>query len=473
MSADELHLGLESNAEGTVQDLLRHRAKDTPLHFETPSWSSVRAIVAETVSANPTDGIAILDASAGDPDLASPVIQGWRQAQLDEDTATLVLHRLRTLDLGPVVHEIVDLLLDQSETADAPPTWTRSAAAFELADQAWSAIDEAPNDSERDDGLSQAINDPAGKLTQFHINTIAADWRSAGDNWTGLPAPTKNRLETLANAGGHNAAMAQIVLASRLHFFDAADRAWCEAQVLPLLYWDDPERARRAWDGYLYWGRWTDHLLEAGLLRAYIDAAANAASFSDELRDRLCEHLAYVALVSKVHPLESSWLTDLTSTADPAVRSNWMLNVGWGLEQLPHGGAAEQQWQRWMKRYWNNRVNGTPTQLTPEEVAAMATWIPNLTSSTEEAVGIATQRPARLPEHSSLLHKLDADKIQRAPEAFARLVAHLLKGTTQPFHSCHSLKQVVALFKAQVRTVDVRPIVEQALRLGCSDAPSW
>jgi hypothetical protein len=74
--------------------------------------------------------------------------------------------------------------------------------------------------------------------------------------------------------------MAEIILASKLHFFDAADRTWSDAHVLPLLDWADPSRARRTWDGYLRWGRWNDHLLDAGLLTAYLHLAVLATSVS-------------------------------------------------------------------------------------------------------------------------------------------------------------------------------------------------
>ncbi|HEY3143013.1 MAG TPA: DUF4020 domain-containing protein [Acidimicrobiales bacterium] len=470
ITAAELHDQIGSDPAAALQELMRFR--DATGAFDSPNWSGVRSVIAETVTLHPSDGLTILNASEDEPDVLSAVIHGWEGATLDQEAAEAIFTTLAAIDLTPVVDDVAELLLAGGQDTNEPPEWTRSAAAYDLAAAAWSALDQRETHDEPHDWLGVAINDPAGKLTQFHVNAIAAEWRAAGDSWSGLPEAARGHLEDLISTGDHRAAMAETVLASKVHFFSAADSTWCDSHVLPLLDWSEPARARRAWDGYLYWGRWNDHLLNAGLLTAYIETAAHIGSFPDDLRHRLCEHLAFVALVSEVHPLDNGWLTNFTSKADAGTRTDWMHEISSALRQLPPENA-EHQWERWMQRYWVERVAGVPLQLTEDEVAAMANWILHLTQSTDQAVDLATKRPARLAEHSAFLHQLTTERIQRSPAALARLVTHLLQGTEPPFYDGYSLKEAVTAFKAQSPPIDTAPIIEQALRLGWQDAPGW
>ena len=99
----------------------------------------------------------------------------------------------------------------------------------------------------------------------------------------------------------------------------------------------------------------------------------------------------------------------------------------------------------------------------------MAEWTINLDASMHEAVDLATQQPARFEQHASLLHDLDGDdRVDRSPADIARLVAHLLKNTNAPFYGGYSLRPLVT--RLRTHRVEVNEIIEQALRLGITDA---
>ena len=154
--------------------------------------------------------------------------------------------------------------------------------------------------------LERAINNTGGWLAEFWLHAVSYDWNSDRDAWTGLGAESRGAIEELLQRRDLHGAVAEVIVASQLHFFFAADREWCQANVLPLLAWDEPERARRTWDGFLSWGRSTDQLLDAGLLRDYLDATAHVGLFEDEMRRQLAQHLAAVALYSEIDPM--SWV---------------------------------------------------------------------------------------------------------------------------------------------------------------------
>jgi hypothetical protein len=120
--------------------------------------------------------------------------------------------------------------------------------------------------------------------------------------------------------------------------------------------------------------------------------------------------------VGEVDPLP--WIRTFTVTVQVGDRVEWMNQVAWMLDQLPDE-LVEHQWQRWMRQYWEDRLDSVPVQLTLEEASAMAAWVVHLTDSIKDGVGLATR----------------------------------LRGQPEP--------------------VDVDAIVEEALRLGCSGAPQW
>ncbi len=217
-------------------------------------------------------------------------------------------------------------------------------------------------------------------------------------------------------------------------------------------------------------GRASDQLLAAGLLNQYLASVARIGEFRDELRRRLCQHLASIALNSEIDPFEGA--PTFTATVDVAVRTEWMDQISWQLAALPLD-AVEYQWQRWMRKHWADRLESIPNQLTYQEASAMASWVVYLGDSMREAVALAIAHSAGLVQHTQLLVDLTSERVAHAPEAVASLITHLLKGTQRPFYECYAVRDVVTALRAQPIPPDVEAITEQAVRLDCGDAPTW
>lgn len=58
-------------------------------------------------------------------------------------------------------------------------------------------------------------------------------------------------------------------------------------------------------------------------------------------------------------------------------------------------------------------------------------------------------------------------------EATGRLLAHVLRGTIQPFWHCSDLRTVVTRIAPSLVADVLANVRNEALRLGCSDAHSW
>jgi hypothetical protein len=471
MTVESLHQLIESDVGDAIVELRSYENAVPP--FDRPTWNDAITVLAETVRRWPVDGFAVLDAAGGDHlDLMRAVIRGWSKATVEDDTAELILLRLMTVDLAAMSDDVAKLLSEGGQGESTPTEWHRMGSSRHLAVRVWEAIDPGGPAAERMNWLSQAVNHPAGWLAEYWLHAISADWRSAGETWSGLPAATREQLDLLLTGEDQRTAMAEVILASQVHFLFSADSGWCEENVLPLLDWADPARARRTWDGFLAWGRWTDRILRAGLLTQYLATTRHIGEFSDEAGRQLCRHLAAIAVYSEIDPIAYGWASTFTTTVDTSVRAEWIDQVTWFLGQMPPD-AVEHQWQRWMHQYWRDRIASIPTQLTIEEASAMTQWVPYLTNSMTDAAITAMEHPARLRGHSMLLAELTNDRIDRAPAELATLIAHLLRGTNPPFWDCHHLRDVIRMLRDQGNQIDVTPILEQAVRLNCGDAPTW
>lgn len=465
MTAADLHERITANAADAIAELRRY--EDVSHSFDGPSWRDALGVLVEAVRDHPADGFAVLDAAGGDnPDIVRGVISGWSAAAVDEETAEVILERLSQVDVWAVAEDLSRLLADGGRGDTNPTEWHLFAAAKRLAVDVWTAVDAEPPPADVHDWLGRAINSAAGRLAEFWVHAIAASWRAAGDNWTGVPSETRDQLEVLLAGEDARTAMAEVVFSSQVLFFFGADRVWCEAHVLPLLEWSDPVRARRTWDGYLTWGRWNDQLLDAGLLTDYLAAAGHLDEFEKELRRQLCSHLAGVAVSSEVDP---QWMQTFTRTVEPADRVEWMSQVAWMLDDLPEA-AVEHQWQRWMRPYWQGRLESIPVELTTEEASAMATWVVYLTDSIGDGVTLATAQPAGFRERTNILHDLGENRVHHGPAEFAKLIAHLMRGTQPPFWGGHYLAKIMPELRRGADPADIEAIVEESMRLGCEGA---
>jgi SIR2-like protein/uncharacterized protein DUF4020 len=467
MTAQALHDHIRAEPSAAITELLQYKSATSI--FDGPTWDDATDLLVEVARAWPEDGFAILDAQGGGhPDVVNAVIRGWAASAVDDETAESIVERLTHVDLATARDEITRLLAHGGQGQAAPTEWHRLQAARRLAASVWTAIPVRPAAGDAKEWLGRAINHPAGQLAQFWVKAIEADWRAAGDTWPGLSETTRQQLEAMLAGQDDRVAMSEVIFASQLYFFHSTDRTWCLDNVLPLLDWQNPVRARRTWDGFLTWGRWNDQLLSASLLSQYLETAKHVAEFREELRRQLCLHLATIALHSELNSPADGWIKTFTATVSVNVRTDWMNQVCWRLRELP-AEAIEHQWQRWMRRYWAGRLASIPSQLSDQEASAMAAWVIYLTDSVEDGVTLATEHSASLADHSQVLQDLTEERIIRAPDSIARLLTHLLQGTQQPFYECHSLHQIAEILRRQPTHVDVSGITEQAFRLGCGD----
>ncbi len=468
VTSAELRTKLAADPAQAIELLYSYRDAHTP--WNGPSWNGVLQLVAQTVAESPRDGLTVLDVDRTPGDLTGAVIHGWSRATLDEPTAAEVIDRLGQLDKAVFADDLARLLGDGGRYDHSPTDWARLPGARSLAVAVWSALPR-PDDSvilDVDDWLETAINRPAGNLAQFWLHAISVQWKAQGDDWQGIPADSRAALDAMIGAEDEHGQLAEVMLASNLHFLHAADASWCEQHLLCRLRWEDPDRALRNWQGFLILGQPRDRLLIAGLLKEYLNAAANADRFTDEHRRQLAEHLAAIAVYSEVEP--TSWLAEFTRRAALGLVVQWIEQVAWRVGQLD-AEAADAQWTKWMRTYWLARLDNTPTAFSNDEASALVGWTTNLAGFYEEAVEIATRHAVNLANADWFVRELGTR--HKPAEPTGRLLLHVLSGSSPPFWDYRSLEAIVANVKPRLDPGVLARIKNEAVRLGCHTAHTW
>jgi len=463
MTESDFHERIVEDPAALVDELLTFEGRD--FSVDGPSWFDVLVLVERAVTENPDDGLLLVSLPQLNPRLLGAVLNGWSSAEIDNTQVEPIVEALDGIDLSEVAREVAHLLADGSDGNAKSSVWHGSEGARRLSLKLWSGLEtELPDAPER--WLEVAVQSTAGTIALYWTHAISADWSDDPSRWDGLSEAAKAALDLMLDEGLSRSVMAQVILVSQLDFYFRADRDWTVAKLLPFLDWAEPDQAQRSWDAFLFWGRWQDNLLDAGLFDMYMGVVDRWGLVSASTRERMCVHLAGIAIYSSRNPL--SWLDAFVNRASANDLADWAREVRTILQQVSNE-TVENEWHRWMSRYWTNRLRSMPRPLDPAESSEMAIWSLFLSESTESAVGLALEAPLGTGEHNDLLWLLDDDRFDRAPSAFVRLLSHALESKSQPFYGQHNLRGILTRARAHVPSEDLTPLVDQALRLGLTD----
>jgi hypothetical protein len=119
------------------------------------------------------------------------------------------------------------------------------------------------------------------------------------------------------------------------------------------------------------------------------------------------------------------WVPKLFSHGGQEARQLFASDIGHRLRGMDEARQRD-WWQRWLKQYWESRLQGVPTPLEAGEIERMLDWLPHLTAVFDEAVSLAVLMPRAALQHSSLIHDLRESELpQQHPHAVAKLLIYL------------------------------------------------
>lgn len=357
-------------------------------------------------------------------DLWPAVIRGWQEAELtvDDWRAVLVtsakpeLHVSHTYDVANLLYSIVrdggkPFALDLLEQANA------------VALPVWQALDLNERDEDIDDWLSRAINRPAGVIVEFWINGLSLLMRGKSGPERTLPDNYRQWFTMVVQDSTVKGALGRSLLASQTAFLFGLDKSWTQQHIVSLFSDADRKKFAQAWDGFLVWGRLYPALVDA-LMPAFIAALARLDVGFPDRRRRFVEFYTALTVFHVADPTQQL-LPALFQYGSAEDRISFASHLGYFLRQM-QPTAKQQLWDRWLCRYWQERLQAVPAALDEAEIRKMLEWLPHLGDSFPEAVSLAVRSPAIRIEHSHSLYDLrENDLVTRYPTETAELLIYL------------------------------------------------
>jgi hypothetical protein len=426
-----------------LPDLLSFR----PTEFLGPDRDGLVQIVAEAAKSSFQWGLKLADALAGvgkwEADLWSELIHAWLEMELDEAGQREVLGWLGKAELySEHARGIADALYALVKHGGKPYTWDMLPRANGIAAALWSCLDRTETFEEHDGWLQLAINHPAGVLAEFWLGSLSI-WRGHQE-----PVPktlTDEYRQALADMVRDQSLLGRLarsVLAGQFAFLLAADEAWAREHLLPLFDVDNGiADFQSAWDGFLTWGRLNPTVAEV-LEDTFLKAVTRLNSdLPRRCRDRFVEY--YTAMLGDfaADPLDK-WIPALFQHGDIEARWDFASDVEHHLRNMDDARQRD-WWQRWLKLYWENRLQGVPATLEAGEIERMLQWLPHLTAVFPEAVALAIRMPPASLQDSGVIYELREGELpRRYPDAVAQLLIHLGKSGSSGY-IWHGAQEVI------------------------------
>lgn len=397
-------------------------------------------------------GQALIERALWSSDLWPALIRGLQESELPaegwRDLLTLVsnpaLQSAHAYDIANLLYAFVrdggkPFALDLLEQANA------------IALPVWQAQEANAQDEDIDDWLSRAINSPAGVIVEFWINGLSLFVYGKTGAERVMPENYRHWFTLVVQDATSKGGMGRSLLASQTAFLFGLDEAWTRQHVIPLFSDPDRQKFAQAWDGFLVWGRLYPALVDA-LLRAFVAAMPRLAADLDDRRQRFIEFYTALAAFHVSDPTQCL-LPALFQHGSLEDRLAFASHLGYFLPQMQQA-AKQQLWNGWLRRYWQDRLQGMLAALDEAEIRKMLEWLPHLGDAFPDAVALAVRCPTIRIEHSHVLYQLrKSEQVTRFPTETAELLIYLA-GCTVGYHAddLAKIEARLPLIPAQVRS---------------------
>ena len=389
--------------------------------------------------------------------LWSILIQAWSKMELDENKHSKVLGWLGKVELYSKHNREIAEALCVLVTHNAPAyALDLLPQANEIAATLWDCLD--PNESieESDDWLREASCHSAGSLAKFWLFGFLL-WRKHQD-----PKPTVlseeycTALSRIMSDQSLPGRFGQTVLANLLTSLLAVDKTWTQDNLLPLF---NPCRDSffAVWDGFLSSRTLNPNestpnsIVAKTMADRFFKAVEHINNGLFNQRDQFIQDYIDILTHFVEDPIDewipklffqcASQKTPSIATEDThterqflphnvqGIKTDFALKVRLRLQGMDEA-AQHEWWERWLKRYWKNRLQGVPAgEFESGEVANMLDWLPHLSRVFPEVVDLAVQMP-QIPSRNCWiiveLSRIDENDLwQKFPKWVAKLLIYL------------------------------------------------
>ena len=415
-----------------AQDLLAQSPSqciDGLLTFEPndrvgPNRVDVLRVVRDAASQNYDWAMGIVDEliqrKAWNSDLWTTVILSLSVNELDDERCRRVLQVLDRSELYRSQAKLVASVLEaMSRNLAVRRTDDVTNHADSIATAMWSYLDDEHVPQQYESYWMEATSRAGGILAVYWLNRFARNQSSE------CLGGIENRREVLSafirdptTAGRFG----RSVLARRFSVLLATDEAWTKEQFVPrLLDYSDRDEYEAIWHGFLCGS--IDTQVAEVTCGAFLCAVEQIDSVFSHgfIRERFIRVYMTMSAFYADDPLET-WIPRLFRYATEDDRQLFIREIEEWLENMSDAQRMD-LWKRWLRKYWDSRVDGIPDGLKPRETGEMLRWLPSLHRAFDDAAGIAIRMPKNADTHYDVTAQISKTAL---PEACSDSVARLL-----------------------------------------------
>lgn len=424
-STDEL---LSKPAKEWAPDLLSFEGQDfpDPRTHEMIDRVGLCNAVREAANRDFNWGLELSDAlaqeEAWETDLWPALMRTWaRQQEEAEQSAVLdrlIQDELQKKNADGIAHTLM-ALLKEGNLSHHSDLLSR---ANQVAVTAWDSIVEAEEVGAIEDWYEKAINHPAGMLAEFWMFSLSAWYNEQDPRPQRISAEYVEFMNKIVREDSTAGTLAKSAMARQLRFLTSVDEQWVIEHLIPLFDSEIKDDSTAVWEGSFYdgIGPATADILKQPFLHALSDMDQ---LFPEGRKSREYFVGRFTTLVTQFvdNPLEL-WIPSFFAKANEEDRRQFAVSIGDNLRLLENG-PQQALWDRWLREYWENRINGTPAVLYPSETRIMFYWLAHLHDLFPTAVELAVNTPNLPSDFSPSTHlRNNKAKAESYPEATAKLL---------------------------------------------------
>ena len=441
-SADQL---LSKPAQEWADELL---AFPNPDPFEQDRYDRIGLIqaVEEAATKNFLWGIELADVLAEhenwDTDIWTSLMTSWAHQEGEEKHARVIdrlLHSELHKTHATTVTRTLTSLVKEGKISRSSGLLSK---ANQIATMAWNSITDKDPILLMQDWYSRAINHPAGILAEFWLHSISSWYNEQEPRPAGISEEYLGFMHKIVQDKTTAGRLGKSAIARQLRFLTAVDEEWVLEHLVPLFDSENKDDRLAVWEGFLYEGisPRVAETLEGPFLTALSDMD-ELFPHGTKARELFIRHFTTFATYFVNQPLDPL-IPMFFTKAGVEDRKLFAWNISNNLQHM-EAGPLQDLWDRWLRKYWENRLQGTPSEIDPAEAGAMLDWLPHLDNLFPEAVELAIKVPKLKSEHGSVPRRLDGEKIyEHHPEATAKLLVYLATQDLPPW-IWHDAKELI------------------------------
>ena len=381
-------------------------------------------------------------------DLWWALLESWKESELNERQLGQILTLLHSSKLL-VTHgtPITDLLYSLVENGGKPYAIKLMPTAKELARSIWDESKHEGPGAMNLDWLTRALNSNAGMVVRFWLSALWVESERGAERSGHFREDEQAFFDVVVEDSGMRGKLGQAMLTTHLGYLLSFDYEWTTKRLLPLF---DPEHDSfvAAWHGFT-WGQLSSDVGEL-MKPMFLLAVENINRFEHvgvpSRRSEFVRRYANMMVYNVDEPL-IKWAPELFKNGDDDDRYTLAWEIGRILENMADAQKIE-LWDRWLRRYWQNRLSGVPRPLEQKEVEEMLRWPRDLQVVFDDAVELAIRMPsAKLKLMRISKDYLDEKLALRFPIGSAKLLEYF-DGMETNFWDWDGIEKVIDVLVA-------------------------